>query len=167
MVEMNYKPIIILAILLSTFALLGCTQTTQTDASIVQAQSQVIDNNFVSSLQPSKVTKVEVYHFHRTAQCTSCITVGKYAEETINAYFAKQLMDGNIIFGHINIQLPENEALASKYGATGSSLMIGVYDEKGFHAEQNSNVWYKTGNKQEYMLYLKGVIEKRLAGDFS
>ena len=161
---MNYKPIIILVILLSTLAILGCTQA---DNNSAQVQSTFIDNNQSKSIQLSSVTKVEVYHFHRTAQCSSCIAAGQYAEETLNAYFAKQLMDGNIVFGHINIQLPENEALASKYGATGSSLMIGVYDEKGFHAEQNTNVWYKLEDKQEYMLYLKGVIEKRLVGDFS
>ena len=33
--------------------------------------------------------------------------------------------------------------------------------------DENINVWYKIGNKDEYMTYLKEVIEKRLAGDFS
>jgi hypothetical protein len=42
-----------------------------------------------------------------------------------------------------------------------------VYDKNGFHKEENVNVWYKIGNKDDYMAYLKGVIEKRLAGDLS
>lgn len=113
------------------------------------------------------VEKVEVYHFHRTQQCYSCRTLGTYAEETVNTYFAQELSAGKVVFDHVNVELPENKALVDQYGPTGSSLWIGVYDREGFHKEENVNVWYKIGNKEEYMAYLKGVIEKRLAGDFS
>ena len=113
------------------------------------------------------VEKVEIYHFHRTSQCYSCKTVGAYAEETVNTYFAPELASGKVVFGHINTELPENKALVEQYGPTGASLWIGVYNETGFYKEENVNVWYKIGNKDEYMAYLKGVIEKRLAGDFS
>ena len=113
------------------------------------------------------VEKVEIYHFHRTSQCYSCKTVGAYAEETVNTYFAPELASGKVVFGHVNTELPENKALVEQYGPTGASLWIGVYNESGFHKEENVNVWYKIGNKDEYMAYLKGVIEKRLAGDVS
>jgi len=53
-----------------------------------------------------------------------------------------------------------------KYGATGSSLWIGVYRKDGsFSKEENINVWYKINNKEEYMAYLKGIIEQKLAGN--
>jgi len=115
----------------------------------------------------SPVEKVEIYHFHATRQCYSCITLGAYAEETVNTSFAPEVQSGKVVFGHINVDLPENHALVEQYGPTGSSLWIGVYDKDGFHKEENVNVWYKIGNKDEYMAYLKGVIDKRLAGDFS
>ncbi len=111
------------------------------------------------------VEKVEVYHFHGTRQCYSCKTVGAYAEETVNAYFADELGSGRLVFDHVNVDLPENTGIAMKYGATGSSLMIGVYDEDGFHAEEDTNVWYKISNKEEYIQYLKGVIEQKFSGD--
>jgi len=107
------------------------------------------------------------YHFHATRQCYSCITLGAYAEETVNTYFAPERASGRVVFGHVNANLPENKALVEHYGPTGSSLFIGVYDKDGFHKEENVNVWYKIGDKEEYMTYLRGVIEKRLAGDFS
>jgi hypothetical protein len=115
----------------------------------------------------STVEKVEVYHFHGTNQCNSCITVGAYAEETVSLFFSEQLKSGKIVFGHINGELPENQELVMKYGATGSSLWIGVYNSSGFYPEQNVNVWYKINNKAEYMNYLKDLIDKRLAGDMS
>ena len=108
--------------------------------------------------------RVEVYHFHGNAQCSSCIAIGQYAEETVNAYFSEELKSGKLIFAHVNYDLPENKALAEKYGVTGSSLWIGTYVNGTFKAEENINVWYKLYNKEEYMNYLKGVIEDKLAG---
>ncbi len=38
--------------------------------------------------ESENIEKIEVYHFHGTNQCYSCITVGAYAEETLNTFFA-------------------------------------------------------------------------------
>jgi hypothetical protein len=125
------------------------------------AQTSAVKSNL------DAVEKIEVFHFHATQQCYSCITVGNYAEETINTYFTEEVKSGKIVFAHINGQLPENYETVKKYGATGSSLWIGVYDKEGFHPEQNIQVWYKINNKDAYMAYLKEVIEKRLRGEMS
>ncbi len=114
----------------------------------------------------SDVEKIEVYHFHGTNQCYSCVTMGDYAEETLNTYFKEELKSGKIIFDHVNGQLQENSALVKKFGATGSSLWIGVtYEDESFTKEENINVWYKIQDKQDYMNYLKGVIEGKLKGE--
>lgn len=145
----------VLLLLLGLAALAaGCTTPVETSANP--------GNNPSGSVE-----KVEVYHFHATRQCYSCITLGAYAEETVNTYFAPELASGRVVFGHVNVDLPENKALVEQYGPTGSSLWIGVYNKTGFYKEENVNVWYKIGNKDDYMVYLKGVIENRLAGDFS
>jgi hypothetical protein len=114
----------------------------------------------------SEISKIEIIHFHGTNQCSSCITVGNFAEETMNTYFSNELESEKIIFTHINAELPENYALANKYGVTGSSLWIGTYYKDGkFSKEENINVWYKIKDKQDYMDYLKGVIEQKLFGN--
>ncbi|MFC2154758.1 nitrophenyl compound nitroreductase subunit ArsF family protein [Candidatus Altiarchaeota archaeon] len=111
--------------------------------------------------------KVELYHFHLTQQCYSCKTVGALAEKTAKTYFNEELTSGTLKFACINIDLLENNGLAKKYGATGSSLMIGTYINGEFHYEQNTNVWYKINNEEDYLTYLKGVLELRLSGDLS
>ena len=127
--------------------------------------SEVLDVNAAGGLNiSSKVEKIEVIHFHGTHQCDSCIAVGKYAEDTINTYFAEELKSGKVSFAHINGELPENQEIVMKYGVTSASLWIGVYDENGFHKEQNVNVWYKIDNKDDYMNYLKDLVEKKLQG---
>ncbi|HNQ30726.1 MAG TPA: nitrophenyl compound nitroreductase subunit ArsF family protein [Methanolinea sp.] len=146
-------PIILLILVLAVLAA-GC-------------MTPVDSNGNPGTTSSGAVEKVEVFHFHRTQQCYSCRTLGAYAEETVDTYFAPEVASGKVVFGHVNIDLPENKALVDQYGPTGSSLWIGVYDKNGFHKEENVNVWYKIGNKEEYLAYLKGVIEKRLAGDLS
>ena len=114
----------------------------------------------------SDIEKVEVYHFHATRQCVTCKTVGAFSEETINTYFSNELKSGKLVFAHINVDLPENKSLVDKYEAKGSSLLIGVYGKDGsFSKEEDTNVWYKISNKEDYMNYLKGVIEQKLAGN--
>lgn len=130
--------------------------------------AQEINGNSVNELSSNmeiNIDKLEIYHFHGTNQCYSCITVGDYAEETINTYFKEELEKGIIVFDHINGDLPENKELVMQYGATGSSLWLGTYKRDDFSAEQNTNVWYKIKDKTDYMNYLKGIIEQKLAGN--
>ncbi|HOJ95368.1 MAG TPA: nitrophenyl compound nitroreductase subunit ArsF family protein [Methanospirillum sp.] len=121
----------------------------------------------ITNTTESSVEKVEVYHFHPTHGCYTCTTMGKNAEDTIKTYFPNELESRKIIFDHINFQDPANAELVKKYEVSGSSLMIGVYDQNGFHKEENIKVWYLAGKKDESMTYLKELIKKRLAGDFS
>ena len=113
----------------------------------------------------SDIEKVEVYHFHATRQCVTCKTVGAFSEETVNTYFSNELKSGKLVYAHVNVDLPENKALADKYGAKGSSLLIGVYGKDGsFIKQEDINVWYKIGDKTDFMNYLKGVIEQKFSG---
>ncbi|MDD1658239.1 MAG: nitrophenyl compound nitroreductase subunit ArsF family protein [Methanomicrobiales archaeon] len=157
-------PVLLLLIALSVLAA-GCTipaETATPDDSIIENPETSLHPPFQTSVE-----KVEIYHFHATRQCSSCITVGAYAAETVNTSFAPEVASGKVVFGHVNMELPENRALVERYGPTGASLWIGIYDGNGFHKEENVNVWYKIGNRDDYVTYLEGVIEKRLAGDFS
>ncbi|MFH0870321.1 MAG: nitrophenyl compound nitroreductase subunit ArsF family protein [archaeon] len=151
----NDKKIMALLILITAIALAGCNP---------DVASQNLGKTAPSN---TTVEKIEIYHFHATQQCYSCKTVGAYAEETVSLFFSEQKKSGKIVFDHINIDLPENAELAKKYGVTGSSLWIGVYDSSGFHKEENTQVWYKIDNKDNYLLYLKLIIDKRLNGDYT
>lgn len=114
----------------------------------------------------SGAVQVEVYHFHPTNGCHTCTTIGDYAEELINKSYPAELESKKIVFDHINFQEPKNADLVKKFEVTGSSLMIGVTNATGFHKEENIKVWYKVGNKDEFMTYLKDLLDKRLAGSF-
>jgi hypothetical protein len=134
----------------------GCTSPAKSSASSSGA-----------TIANSTVERVEVFHFHGNQQCASCIAVGNLAEKTVNDNFKAELASGRVVFAHVNYDLPENAALAAKYGVTGSSLWLGIYDSNGFHRQQNMDVWYLTGDKEKYKAYLTSMITRRLNGDLS
>ncbi len=136
---------------------------------IATGDNQKIDNEDNSNESQNSYDNIslEVYHFHATAQCVSCIAVGDLAEKTLNTYFKEELENGKIKFAHINGQLEENKDLVLKYGATGSSIWIGTYLDEEFHKEENTRVWYKINNEADFMTYFKGEIEKRLEGNLN
>jgi hypothetical protein len=91
--------------------------------------------------------------------------VGDYAEETIDTYYQEEVFAGTLVFKKANYYDPQNKELIKKYGPESSSLWIGTYSEGKFYKELKIAVWYKTGNKRDYMEYLKEAIDKRLAGE--
>ena len=93
--------------------------------------------------------------------------MGELAEKTVNENFKDELASGRLIFAHVNAELPENVVLAKKYGVTGSSLWIGVYNGTAFSKEEDIRVWYLLNNKDAFTAHLSEVIRKRLNGDLS
>ena len=152
---------LILFLIIGVLFVVGCSNNNPVN----ETCDDITCNAVLDTEHTINIDKLEIYHFHATHQCYSCITVGAYAEETVNTYFADELESGKIVFGHVNVDLLENIDLATKYEVTGSSLWLGIYDKNGFHKEENVNVWYKISNKQGYMNYLKGIIEQKLAGE--
>ena len=163
---MNYYYLSILALTLLLFGCLGEPAIVQNNTSNNSFNNSSANQSANLSTQTHQ-NKVEIIHFHGTHQCYSCITMGQYAEDTVNAYFSEEVKNGRVSFAHINFDLPENQEVASKYGVTGSSLWIGVSTADTFQKEQNVEVWYKINNKEEYMNYLKGVIEGKLNGGYN
>ena len=136
-----------MALLIASSFAMGCTDSSP---HLGAAPSAPLSKTNINST----VERVEVYHFHGNNQCTSCIAVGNLAEKTVNDNFKPELASGRVVFAHINYDLPENVALATKYGVTGSSLWIGVYDANGFHQKEDTRVWSLIGNKDAYNFYL-------------
>lgn len=156
---------LMIIMILGIMLISGCTTSNEMESdscNVAGTCNAVLDT---PETEEVKVDKLEIYHFHGTNQCYSCVTVGDYAEETVKTYFQDELDSGKIVFDHINGELPENRELVQKYGATGSSLWLGTYENGTFEAEQNTKVWYKIKDKQAYMDYLKEVIEQKLAGE--
>jgi hypothetical protein len=130
------------------------------------AKNEQLNNNLntediksPSTEKLSKLDKIEVFLFHATRRCVSCINVGKYAKQTIDNNFGEEIESGKIIFKEINVDLPENYELTQKFQASGSSLFINVAREGKDNIEQDLKVWMLIGDEKEFEAYFKNKIE--------
>ncbi len=135
--------------------------------------NQKTDNNQATtktsanaSDQMSKVEmpadKIEVVHFHGTHQCWSCITVGKYALETIKERFPEEYANGTIVFKDVNGELQENKDMVMKYQARGSSLFINAITDGKDKIKEDVTVWRLVGNESRFINYFENKLNKLL-----
>jgi disulfide oxidoreductase YuzD len=123
-----------------------------------------LKNNSVNaeSQKIKPADKIQVYLFHATQRCSSCIAIGKFAKETVEQKFSEELKSGKIEFREINIDLPENKELATKFKATGSALFINsIYDGQD-HIKDDTQVWRLVSNEQGFISYLSDKLNKLL-----
>jgi len=110
----------------------------------------------------AKADKVQIFTFHATQRCTTCIAIGKLSGETIEEYYQEELKSGKIEVREINIDLPENKELAEKFQASGSSLKINAIYDGQDHISEDTAVWRLTSNPDQFKSYLKNKIDNLL-----
>jgi len=106
--------------------------------------------------------KLEIYLFHGTQRCPTCIAIGKLTGETINERFSNDVKSGLVEFREINIDLPENKALAEKFQASGSVLFFNSIKNGADNIQDDANVWGLTGNPEEFKSYIAKKVNTLL-----
>ena len=106
--------------------------------------------------------KIEVIHFHGTEQCVSCITVGKYALQTIKDKFPEEYASGKIVFKEINAELPENQVIVTKYQARGSSLFVNAIRGEKDDILEDVTVWRLVNDEDQFVSYFKNKLNTLL-----
>jgi len=158
---MNKKIIAILAFLTTAFAVMGCASQGKTTNSAAQPIPSVATESLMTrSVQ--KADKVQVFLFHATQRCPTCIAIGKLAGETVDEYFQPELKNGKIEFREINIDLPENRELAQKFQVSGSSLFINAIYNNQDNISQDTRVWRLTQDEAQFKSYLKDKLKELL-----
>jgi len=116
-----------------------------------------------AQVQNSKpAEKIQVFLFHATQRCSSCIAIGKFAKETVEQKFPEEIKSGKIEFREINIDLPENKELATKFKAAGSSLFINPIVDGKDNIKEDTQVWRLVSNEQGFISYLSDKIKTLL-----
>ena len=127
-----------------------------------QKKEQSNVNYSVIDIKLPKTDKIEVFLFHATQRCISCVNIGKFAKQTIDNNFSEELNLGKIVFREINIDLPENYELVEKFQASGSSLFINTIRSGKDYIEQDLKVWRLVGNEENFESYFKEKLENIL-----
>ncbi len=133
-------------------------------ASAKKAETDCDEGVCAVEIKEEKITaeKIEVFHFHATQQCWSCITIADFTQKTLTNRYPNELENGRIVYRSIDIDLPENKEVAQKYNATGSALFINlIYDGKD-HISEDVAVWRLVNSETQFTKYLGDKLEKYL-----
>ena len=128
-----------------------------------KAASEQKSSDKTAQVQKSKpAEKIQVFLFHATQRCSSCIAIGKFAKETVEQKFPEEIKSGKIEFREINIDLPENKEVATKFKAAGSSLFINPIIDGKDNIKEDTQVWRLVSNEQGFISYLSDKIKTLL-----
>ncbi|GEM_PF-361273 len=108
--------------------------------------------------------KVDVYYFHSRMRCTLCVNLENVTKQTIEGLFSEGIADGKLGFHILNVDQPENRALAEKYYAFGPTLLV---CEKNGRSETIIDLTaegfrYASRDASRFASILKNTIEKAL-----
>lgn len=102
---------------------------------------------------PAKVVPVEVYYFHPTHRCETCMAVEEVTKEALKQYFGDQ-----VVFKSINSEKDKNNPLIKKYKVSGQTLLV----TKGDKSEDLTNFAFMNARTRpdNLKVKIKEMIDK-------
>jgi hypothetical protein len=73
---------------------------------------------------------VEVYYFHFTRRCETCVAVENESRKAVEELYSKAMEEGRITFRALNLEEEEGKQIASKLNISGQALLIVRFGEK-------------------------------------
>ncbi|MCF8274587.1 MAG: nitrophenyl compound nitroreductase subunit ArsF family protein [Flavobacteriaceae bacterium] len=109
------------------------------------------------------ISKIEVLDFHSTHRCMTCNAIEASTKYTLDTFFSEQVKNGKITFQVINVDKKENEAIAEKFEASGTSLFLNVIKNGKETKLDLTEFAFMKGNDQDaFSKELKTKIEAEL-----
>jgi hypothetical protein len=73
---------------------------------------------------------VEVYYFHFTRRCETCMAVENESRKAVEELYSKALEEGRIMFQSLNLEEEEGKQIASKFNISSQTLLVVRFGEK-------------------------------------
>jgi hypothetical protein len=83
-----------------------------------------------SGVNTESAEVVEVYYFHFSRRCVTCINVQKATEKVLKDHYKEELENGSIVYHEINLSDPESREIAQRLGVGRQSLLVASGDRK-------------------------------------
>lgn len=68
--------------------------------------------------------RIDVYYFHFTRRCATCVAVQKATEQFLKENYPDDMGKGSLVYHEVNLSESESEDLARKLGVSGQALLI-------------------------------------------
>lgn len=123
-----------------------------------------LNSNLSAQAKSAVKPLLEVYYFHTTNRCPTCISIEANTKKTLETSFAKELKEGKIKFTVLNSDDDKNKAICEKYEASGATLILVKYLNGKETSENMTNFAFSYSRNQadKFMAGLKEKINSLL-----
>jgi hypothetical protein len=120
---------------------------------------------FTSSGNSTTEPHLDIYYFHATHRCPTCLKIEANARKTLETYFSEDVLNQKIIIHMLNFEEPENATLFNKFELYSSSLVLNAVDKNGKETAMNMTDFAFTNAYDEdaFIKGLKTAIDKQLS----
>jgi len=107
---------------------------------------------------------IVVYCFQISQRSAKDEKIEQWMREVLDKSFAAQLKDHKIVWRVVNFEEPENAHLARLYDVTATSIVVvdGRKGDSGPATRYQQQAWSRAEDKEAFMKYFRGEIEKAL-----
>jgi len=102
---------------------------------------------------------VNVYYFHFTRRCATCLAVEENARKAVEALYPNEVKAGAYSFTALNLDESSTKGIADKLGVGGQSLLVVRGDKK---IDITSAAWLSAHDLDKMKVEIKSGIEKVL-----
>jgi len=101
--------------------------------------------------------KVEVYYFHFTRRCGTCVAIEEETQKALSQYFPEELKTGIIVFKSINIDETNSKTLVDKYNIGGQALIVISGSKRADLTKEG--FMYAQSNPDKFKQIIKSTID--------
>lgn len=102
-------------------------------------------------------SNVNVYYFHFTRRCATCLAVEENARKAFEVLYPNEVKTGEYSFTSLNLDEASTKGIADKLGVGGQSLMVVRGDKK---IDITSAAWMAAHDPEKMKTEIKSGIEK-------
>ena len=110
-------------------------------------------------VQAINTSNVNVYYFHFTRRCATCLAVEENARKAIEALYPNEIKAGEYSFTSLNLDETSTKGIADNLGVGGQTMMVVRGDKK---LNITSAVWMAAHDPDKMKSEIKSGIDKVL-----
>lgn len=104
-------------------------------------------------------SNVNIYYFHFTRRCATCMAVEENARKAVEALYPNEVKAGEYSFTSLNLDEASTKGIADKLGVGGQTMMVVRGDKK---LNITSAVWMAAHDLDKMKVEIKSGIDKVL-----
>ena len=109
--------------------------------------------------QTVTTSNVNIYYFHFTRRCATCMAVEENARKAIEVLYPNEVRTGEYSFTSMNLEEASTKEIADRLGVGGQSLMVVRGDKK---IDITSAAWMAAHDPEKMKSEIKAGVDKVL-----